>query len=298
MKRSVRENVRGWCVMAPILVYFAVFTIIPIFILFFLSFSNYGQVITNGKFTLQWVGFKNYKDIFVYAEYFKSILITFGIALGVVVCGMTFGLLVAVGLKKIGRLKGFFRTIWYIPALLSSAIVSQFFAILLQNDGIMNAILQALGKNPIYWKLSTGWMWFWIIFIVTWGGTGGTALYFLAGLNGIDNEIYEAASIDGAKGFSKFYYITLPLLKPMTGYILITGFIGAFNIFEPVMLLSQGGPDGSTKVILYRLYDEAFINRKYGFTCALSVIVMFIIMILTFINIKISDSNIYKVEKR
>ena len=296
MTKSARDNVKGWAVMTPILLYFSLFTIVPIVILFVMSFSNYGEKIVAGKFVSEWVGFKNYADVFRYPEYFKSILITFTIAVGVVVAGMFFGFLAAVAMKSISKGSTFFRMIWYIPGLLSGAIVSEFFNVMLANDGTINRILEALGQEMIFWKLSTGWMYFWIIFIVTWGGTGGTAMYFLAGLNGIDKSVYEAAELDGVNRRQKLAYITLPLLRPMLGYILITGFIGAFNIFEPVLLISNGGPDQSTKVILYRLYDEAFKNFKYGFSCALSVIVMFIVLILTFFNIKVSDSGILKVE--
>lgn len=298
MNKRQRDNIKGWAVMTPILIYFALFTVVPIVILFVMSFTNYGETIKAGKFVSEWVGWKNYADVFRYPEYFRSIFITFAIAVGVVAAGMTFGFLASLAMKAIVKGSTFFRMIWYIPGLLSGAIVSEFFNMMLANDGTINRIIESLGGQMIAWKLSTGWMYFWIIFIVTWGGTGGTAMYFLAGLNGIDKEIYEAAYLDGVNKRQKMWYITLPLLRPMLGYILITGFIGAFNIFEPVLLISNGGPDQSTKVVLYRLYDEAFKNFKYGFSCALSVIVMIIVLALTFINIRISDSGILKVEEK
>jgi ABC-type sugar transport system permease subunit len=156
----------------------------------------------------------------------------------------------------------------------------------------------ALGGNNIVWRDSVFWMYFFIIAIVTWSGIGGTALLFIAGLNGISREIYEAAEIDGVNAFQKILCITLPLLKPMTGFILITGFIGSFNVFEPVMLVSEGGPDSATKVVLYRIYDEAFKNFNQGLSNALSVLVFVLVFILTLFNIRFTDSSIIKMARR
>ena len=294
MTRASRENLKGWGVLTPIFLYFTLFTVVPVVIMLVMSFTNYGEEIRAGQFAVSFVGFKNYIDIFRYSEYLMSFVYTIIVAVGVVAVGMFCGFFIAVFLKSIHHLRALFRVVWYVPALLSAAVMSQFVNTLIEFEGVVNRIIELFGGTAIQFSNSVFWMYFWIIAIVSWQGIGGTALLFLAGLNSISNDVYEAASIDGVNGAQKLWFITLPLLKPMTGFILITGFMGAFNIFEPVMLVSHGGPDNSTKVILYRLYDEAFINSKYGFTCALSFITMILIMILTLVNLKISDSDIYK----
>ena len=298
MKKSSRENLKGWGILTPVFVYFALFTVVPICMMLFMSFTSYGEVMSAGSFVTKFVGFKNYADIFRHKEYLFSYLYTFIIAVGVVAVGMFTGFFVALALKSIKFMKGFFRTVWYVPALISAAVMSQFVKILIEPAGIINRFVMWTGRNAIMFDQSTVWMYFWIIAIVSWQGIGGTALLFLAGLNSIGDELYEAADIDGVNPVQKLWYITLPLLKPMTGFILITGFMGAFNIFEPVLLISGGGPHNTTKVILFRLYDEAFQNNKHGFTCALSFITMLIIMALTLFNIRISDSNLYRLGGR
>lgn len=298
MKRSTRENIRGWGIMGPILVYFLLFSVIPIFYIFYLSFTDYGEVLQGGMIVTSFVGFKNFVQVFTEPVYFRSIGISFAMTVLITGLGIVFGFIIALMLKKVSRSKGVFRTIWYIPGLLSGVVLSQFVVILLGENGggVINKIIEATGGSAIRWQESTFWMFFWIIGLICYGGTGGTAILLLAGLNGISDDVYEAAKIDGANPFVMLFRITLPLVRPMLGFVLINGFIGAFNIYEPVLLISDGGPNGSTEVILFKIYDEAFANFKYGFTSALSFIVMLIVLALTLVNLRFTDNSIYKLE--
>ena len=145
--------------------------------------------------------------------------------------------------------------------------------------------------QSVAWKLSTFWMYFWIIFICVWKGLGATVILLVAGLNAIPPELYEAAELDGAGPVSKFFKITLPQLRPMLVFVMITSIIGAFNIFEPVQLISQGGPDGSTKVILYQIYNEAFQNGNNGMGSAIAVVVLLLLMGLTALNMRFGEEK-------
>ena len=288
MKIRTRKKCQAMSVMIPFSIYYFGLMLVPMVMLFYYSFTDLS--ITYG--TEQWVGWENYIHIFEWQEYLESLGITFLMGLFLLVIGFIASFGTAVLLKSITKAASLYRTIWYIPTLLSMAVVSQILNILLRQDGALNAIIGFFGAEPIIWHNSTFWMYFWIIFLNTWKGMGGTVLIFLSALQSISPDIYEAANIDGANRRTTFFRITIPLIRPMIGFVLITGGIGAFNIYEPVLLISGGGPDQTTSVILYRIYQEAFFNFKQGFASALSVVVLIIVMAFTVLSMKVTDSSL------
>ena len=141
--------------------------------------------------------------------------------------------------KVIGR--GLFRTLWYLPTLTSAAVMTQVVLIFISPyDGVLNSILQSLGQRPIIWTLDPFWMRITIIVFSLWRGLGTPVVLFLAALQGIHRELYEAAQVDGANGVELVRFITLPLMQPMITFVLVTGFIANFQIFEAVLLISKG----------------------------------------------------------
>lgn len=283
MTRQARQTLQGWAVAGPIILYFAIFTLIPLGMVFYYCFTDWDGLSS----TWNIVGFGNFKKIFTDMYYLRPLLNTFIISVFIIVLSMGFGLLAALLMTKDIRAKGFFRTIFYIPVVLSMAVVSQMVNVWISPvDGTLNAIMTALGLERVSWTQSTGWMTAVIIIICVWKGLGQTIVLYIAGLQSIPREIYEAAELDGASSLQSFAYITIPMLRNTTTFVLITSIIGAFNMFEPVQLISHGGPDGTTKVILYQIYDEAFNNFNMGMSNALSVLTLFIIGILSFINMR------------
>ena len=294
MKKSARENLRGLGTVIPVTFYYCVFTLVPLVMLFVYSFTNYNIDKKQNSF----IRFDNFTRIFRVKEYFASIGSTMLIAVFVMVIGMTLGFILGYMLMKVQRGKSVARVIWYIPALVSMAVMSMMINMWLGTEGSMNRLMQAFGVKNQDWYGSVFWMYFWIIAVVSWKGLGGTAILFMAGLSSVDKEIYEAAEIDGSRGVHRIVHITLPLIRPMLGFILITGFIGAFNIFEPVQLISKGLPDGKTKVILYRIYDQAILNGNQGFASALSVVVFILVFMLTMINIRFTDNSMFRADPK
>ena len=286
-RRAVRENLRGWGVIGPIVLYYAIFGLIPLGMVFYYSLTV--DDIFKGT---EFVGFANFVTIFTDSSYYMLILSTLLISVFTIGFSLVFGLLLAKLMTGPIRGKGFYRTVYYLPVVISMAVVAQISNVWLNyNDGSFNNLLTALGMERIWWEKSTFWMFFWIIMICTWKGLGATVILFVAGLSGISPDIYEAADIDGADKWQKFFKITLPQLRPMMTFVLITSIIGAFNIFEPVQLISKGGPDGSTEVIMYQIYQESFLNNNYGMGCALSVIVLVILLALTALNMKFVEAK-------
>lgn len=286
-RRAIRENIRGWGVVGPIVLYYAIFGLIPLGMVFYYSMTV--DDIFKGT---EFVGFANFVTIFTDSSYYMLLVTTMLIAVFTIGFSLVFGLLLAKLMTGPIRGKGFYRTVYYMPVVISMAVVAQICNVWLNyNDGSFNNLLTALGMERIFWEKSTFWMFFWIIIICTWKGLGATVILFVAGLSGVSPAIYEAADIDGADKWQKFFKITLPQLRPMMTFVLITSIIGAFNIFEPVQLISKGGPEGTTEVVMYQIYQESFLNNNYGMGCALSVIVLIVLLVLTALNMKFGEAK-------
>lgn len=286
-RRVLKENMTGWAIIGPIILYFAIFGIVPLAIVFRYSLME-DDLFKGAVF----VGFKNFVTIFTNPNYYGLILTTMLIAVFTIGLSLVLGMLIALGVTSSIRGKGVYRTIYYIPVIVSLAVIAQIANVWLNyNNGTLNNILSSLGFARVEWKNSTFWMYFWIIVICVWKGLGATVILFVAGLNAIPKEIYEAAEIDGASGGVRFFKITLPQLRPMLVFVIITSIIGAFNIFEPVQLISNGGPNGSTKVILFQIYNESFQNGNFGMGSAISVVILFILMALTMLSMKFGDTK-------
>lgn len=178
--------------------------------------------------------------------------------------------------------KGFYRSIWYIPAITATVATTQVFNIFLDsNNGVINNLLKAMGKEPIVWQYSVGWGIFWIVVYSVWKGVGGAALIWLAGLQSVDLSLYEAAEIDGAGRWHKLRYVTLPGLKPIATYIVITNLIAAIQIYEQVLFITNGGPYGQTEVLVFRIYRDGFWDFNLGIAGASSLIMALIVIVVT-----------------
>jgi ABC-type sugar transport system permease subunit len=162
-----------------------------------------------------------------------------------------------------------------------------FFAFISPFDGIFNAILKALGQPIVIWTVSPFWMRSFIILYSIWRGVGGPVVLFLAALQGIHREIYEAAMVDGARRWDMLRFITLPLLRPMVIFVLVTGMIGSFQIFESVLLISKGGPSDQTNVMLYQIYNDAFVNTRLGLAAAGSIIAAIVLLGFSITNMRL-----------
>lgn len=286
-KRELRENLRGWGIIGPIILYYFIFGIIPMIILFRYSFTQDDLFLGT-----QFVGLQNFITIFTDKNYYLLFAATILIAVFTIGLSLVLGMLIALAVTQPIRGRSAYRTIYYIPVVISMAVIAQIANVWLSyNEGTFNNILNVFGADSIAWKQSTFWMYFWIIFICVWKGLGATIILLVAGLNAISPELYEAAELDGAGTVTKFFKITLPQLRPMLVFVMITSIIGAFNIFEPVQLISNGGPDGTTKVILFQIYNEAFQNGNYGMGSAIAVVVLILLMILTALNMKFGEEK-------
>jgi len=299
-RRRHRQPLEGWLILAPILAYYSFFFLFPVAADLYISFTRWTGIVGKPK----WVGLANYKTWI--SGYYLLILfntLLFTVTILFMSTLVAFFIAVLLNQKVIGR--GLYRALWYVPTLTSAAITAQvMFAFISPYDGVFNSILKAIGRPIVIWPLNAFWMRAFVILFSVWRGVGGPVILFLAALQGIHPEIYEAAMVDGANPWDLLWHITFPLLRPMLIFVLITGTIGGFQIFETVMLISaggqfnvasSGGPRNMTNVILLQIYKDAFVNNNLGPAAAGSIITAILLLWFSTTNMRIMSRG--QVEK-
>ena len=274
---------------------FFIFQLAPLFISFFLSFTRY-DVVHAPKF----VGLANYKNIiFNDPLFWKALGNTCLYVVGVVPIGITVALLLAVAIDQKIKFKNFFKSIFFLPTVTAIVAVSVIWKWLYAGEkyGLLNFFLLKLGIQPIDWLASPTWTLPSIIIMSIWAGMGYSMMLFLTGLQTIPHVIYEAAEIDGAGFWEKFFYVTLPLLKPTIVFVTMMSFIFSFQVFEQVYIMTggQGGIGGvlnSGLTIVAYLYDKGFQKFQMGYASALAYIIFSIIFVLTMLNKRLMKSNV------
>lgn len=236
-------------------------------------------------------GLENYIAIFHDEKFWKCLLTTIIYLIGIPI-GMILGLVIAMGMNR--KIPGIrvLRTMYYVPVVSSLVAISILWAWVYNYDyGLLNSIIKALmGMHGPNWLGDEFWVKVAMIIFMVWKGLGTSIILYLAGLQNIPRNYYEAAAIDGANWFQKFKNITLPLISPVTFYILITSLIGGFQVFVEVQVMTnKGGTNYSAATVVYYLYEKAFSNGQLGYGCALAVILAIIIFIITAINFKGQD---------
>jgi ABC-type sugar transport system permease subunit len=280
-----RHPLVAYTVLVPMLLYFIVFTWIPIIVLFVISFTEYNVV----EWPPTFVGLKNYIQFFTDPYYHKVSQVTVTLGLAVLILNMGLGLGIAMLLNEKIKGRGIYRTIWYLPVVISGAVMAQTMVIFLYPGatGVFNSIIGLFGAKPIIWTQSTFWTPVWITLFAVWRGVGVVVIFFLAGLQSIDPVLYEAARVDGASRPQSFRHITLPQLAPITLFVFVTQCVGALQMWEAPLVLTFGGPDNSTRTMVYSIYSDAFGNLTMGLATAQSVILLIVLLALSAFNLRV-----------
>ena len=256
----------------PALIGTFIFIIIPIFCSFALSFTNWDLLNS-----ITFVGLDNYKAVLSEQEFLQILINTFVYAISTTVFAVIIPLIIASALNT--KLRGceFFKTIYFLPFITPAVVIAIVWAWIFDpNIGIANQIL----RTNYIWLFDTRLAMPVLIFISVWKLIGYNAVLFLTGFSTIDNSVYEAAKIDGASSFKTFFEITVPLLKPTIYFVTTVTAISSFQIFDLIYVMTQGGPNDSTNVIVYSIYKYAFEYFDIGKSCALAYILFAIIFIL------------------
>ena len=286
---SPKLNRTGWLFVIPSVILIVAFVFYPMVQALITSFQ------TGAGNNLTFTGISNYQRLLTDTTFRKALFNTVLYLIIQVPIMIILALVISSILnnKKL-KFKGFFRTAIFLPCVTSLVAYSIVFKSLFATDGFVNAILMKLNliAEPISWITDPVWAKILIILAITWRWTGYNMVFYLSGLQGIDDSIYEAADIDGADPFQKFKSITLPMLKPIILFTTINSTIGTLQLFDETMNITQGGPANATITISQYIYNILFkYSPDFGYAAAVSYVIVVMIVILSFIQMKVGDKN-------
>jgi multiple sugar transport system permease protein len=277
-----RQALAGYLFVAPAMVIFFVFTLLPVAIAAFLSFTNY-DVFTK----LDWIGAVNYEDVFQDELFWRALWNTTTYTVWSIPLSMAIGLALALLLNQKLRGLGIYRTVYYIPVVTSMVAVAMIWIQLFDPlYGVISNGFEAIGIRGINWLGDPNLAMPSIIAVSVWKVIGWNMLIYLVGLQGIPEYLKEAAAIDGATGWQTFWRITLPLLQPTTFFIFVTSLIGAFQVFDQVYVMTGGGPAGATTTLVHQIYNAAFKALDMGYAAAMSFVLFGIILVVSLFSIR------------
>ncbi|WP_054958551.1 carbohydrate ABC transporter permease [Paenibacillus dakarensis] len=289
-KRRIKgDSGYGYAFIAVALVVFAMFTAYPVVSAFIISFQKYKPL---GS---EYIGFANYAETFGDSLFWKSIVNTLVYTVLTVPVGLFISFAVAILILPLRKkLQSVFKAIYYLPAVASGVALSVVWLWIFDPmpSGILNQLLNVFGISNSNWLGSSSTAMFSLV-LMSWLSSHGTSIIiFLAALLGIDESYYEAAELDGASFMKKLWYIVIPCLKPTTLFLLVTGVIGSFQVFQNAFLMTGGGPDNATTMVGLLIFNNAFKYFEFGEAAAQSLVLAFIIASISFIQFKFMGKEV------
>lgn len=285
-----REMWLGYLFVLPIALQFLIFTLGPMVFSAYMSFTDWNMLQSANV-----VGFDNFASLLKDTQFWKAVYNTVFYMIGIPI-GLILSMTLAVLLNQ--RVPGdrAFRVMIYAPAVASIAAVSILWQYLLNTDfGLINYILGWFGIDGPNWLGNENWVKPALIMINVWKGLGVSTIFYLAGLQNISHDLYESAEIDGASSLRKLIHITMPLLTPMTFFLIVTGLIGGFQLFVEVAVITpNGGPNYSSASIVFYLWQKAFVYNEMGFASAVAWFLGIVIFIVTFIQFKMQKHWVHQ----
>ena len=279
--RSVRKLQRtGWLMVAPSVIHIGLWSLIPVLATFALSFTDY-----NVFQAPKWIWFENYIEIIQDPVFAQATWNTITYTFWTVPVSMGLALIVAIALNQGLKLQKWYRTAFFLPQVTATvAIAMVWLWIFNPQQGLLNAFLGIFGIPGQAWLADPDWSLWSVIFVGAWQGIGIKMLIYIAALQNIDETLYEAASVDGASTVRKFFAITLPMLKPATFFVLVISIIGAFQVFDQIYVLTDGGPANATTMMTYEVYRSAFQEFRMGMASAQSVVLFGFLLVMTLLS--------------
>ena len=274
-----RDNVLAYTFLGPSLLILSVFLVIPSIMAVYYAFTDYYLLTPDMR---KFVGFDNFIKLFKDPIFLKSLSNTLKFVVLVIPLQIGAALGLALLLNKKRKANTFFKVAYFSPVVMSLVVISVLWLYLLNpNEGMINNVLTHVGLPPQPFLTSPDQAIFTIVFVSVWQGAGFQMLIFLAGLQNIPGDVYEAAQLDGMNKWQRFIYITLPLLKPTSIFIFITTLISAFKLLVQPMVMTQGGPVNSTMTVVYYIYQTGFTDRMVGYASSIALLFGTIIGLVT-----------------
>ncbi|MFQ9322695.1 MAG: carbohydrate ABC transporter permease [Enterococcus durans] len=288
-RRGINEqqNIAYLFILVPVSL-LLIFGIFPILMALYFSFTDYNIIEP-----ANWIGFANFQKIFQDEFFFVSLRNTLVYTFLYVPLGLIVALGTAILLNKKVKVTNLFRTFFYLPVLCSTVATATIWYWLLNPQyGLLNQLLRLIGIDGPAWLYSSNWAMTAIVIMSVWMTFGGNMMIFLAGLQGINPTLYEAADIEGASSWQKFRHITWPQLSKTTFLVTTQLIIGAFQVFDQAYMLTKGGPGNSTITLVYYIYNKGFGGLEMGYASALSFILFLIIFVFSLANMKLTNKEI------
>lgn len=288
---SKKEKTNYYVFLIPAYLIFAVFIFWPVIQSFYLSFFKYNILTINAP---KFIGLNNYKFILTDEVFWTSVTNTIVFVLGTIPVKLMLGLLMAMVLNsKLIRFKTAYRVSFYVPVVASMAAISIIWSLIFNPgpNGIINIILSKFKISPLGWASDSNLSLLTVMLLVVWKDIGYVMMIYLSGLMAIPQDIYEAAAIDPVSPWQKFWYLTFPLLKPTTMFLIITQIIDSFQVFTPIYVITSGGPGYSSTTIINYLYRKGFQEYSMGQACAVAYLLFVVLLILTVLQNKISKAD-------
>jgi len=281
VRARLRRPDRGsfWLYVSPWLIGFAVFSVYPIVFSLFLSFTEWDMI---GDKT--WVGMDNYQTMVADPLFWQSLKVTSFYTLFAVPLGVTLALALAMLLNQKIRGVNLFRTIFYIPSVISGVAAAMLWAWIFNPEfGVLNAGLELIGYEGPKWLYDPDFVIPALVVMSLWS-VGGSMIIYLAALQGVPSELYEAATVDGAGWWRRFWHVTLPQISPVLFFTLVTGMINSFQTFTQAYVMTNGGPQNASLFYGLYLYNNAFRYMKMGYASALAWALLLIVLTLTLVT--------------
>jgi putative chitobiose transport system permease protein len=274
----------------PALIVLALTVFYPALQAFTLSFSRYEYDLTQPP---QWVGLANFQQLWLDTTFWQTLKNTFLYLIGVVPLLVFCSLILAIFANQ--KLRGihWFRVSYYTPVVISMVVAGIAWKALYASNGLLNQLLQPLGLTEGIPWLTSPQLALWCVMAVTfWKGLGYYMVIYLAGLQSIPAEFYEAAAIDGSVGWRQHWDITIPLMRPYLLLVAVISAISATKVFEEVYIMTQGGPRNSSKTVVYYIYERAFKDLEINYACTIGLVLFLIILVLSLLNLRLSRSSV------
>ncbi|MGQ4225018.1 carbohydrate ABC transporter permease [Enterococcus mundtii] len=281
-KLKRKNTLIAWSFIALNFIGFLIFTLVPVVFSLILAFMKWDSFSTP-----EFVGLQNFTRMLSDDTFWLSLKNTFLYTIGVVSLTLVCSLGLAILLNQ--KIKGvkFFRTAFFFPYVTSLVAIAVVWSMLFHPTmGPINQFLRVVIENPPGWLSSSDWALTAIIIVSVWRGMGYYMILYLAGLQGISKELYEAAAMDGANKWKQFIHITVPALRPTTFFVTIMLVINCFKIFDLVQVMTDGGPGRATNVLVYQVYSEAFVKFNFGYASAIAMVLFVIVLVITVIQFK------------
>lgn len=289
-KYSRKENMMGFLFILPAMILLLVFWIIPIIWSGGLSFTDWDMMSEN----IHFMGLKNYTSLLKDPNFGKVLWNTLVFALGSTVPSIVIGLLVALAMNGARRGTGIYRTVIFAPYITPMVAVSVVWSWIFEpRVGILNFVLELFGLSGSQWTQSSETAMLSVLIVTVWKSIGWTMIFYMEAIRKVPQNLLEAAAIDGANSFWRFWKIIIPMISPTTFFLVIMSTISSLQAYDQIQVLTQGGPAGATRTLLYYCYQEAFRNFNTGKASAVAIVLVLITVVLSLIETEVSRKTVF-----